>query len=152
MCSNFYNKDVCIKKLFGYDIEVRGVGYIISSDKYQYFYKKDKSIDVYKIEHGNLIEDPSIIVDSCKINSLIKCFKSLNIQKLNGCVDNPNLVEMIIDDDTFVYYVKNFNNLTLGQKRWLMMTQKCSKNIFHKTFSTKENRFTFWESDDLDMR
>ena len=137
VCSKFYNKESCIKNLYGFDIEIRGVGFIISSDKYQYFYKKDKSIQVYRIEAENLVKDSSITVDADKINYLVNCFKSLNIQKLNGNVGNHNVIEMKVDDDTFVYYVKTFNSVSLKQKNWVVTTQKCTENICCKTFNTK---------------
>lgn len=145
VCSNFYNKGSYIKSLSGYDIEPRGKAFLISCDKYQYFYRNSKKIDIYKIEHGTLIKDSSTIVDIDKLDYLIKCFKSLNIQKLNGCVTNQNVIEMIVDNNTFVYYVKNFNNLNSGQKKWLMNTEKCTKNIFCKRFNVKKDRVTFWE-------
>jgi hypothetical protein len=145
VCSNFYNKESYIKNLYGYDIEVRGRGFLISNNEYQYFYKNNKTIDIYKIENGTLIKDSSTIVNIHKLNYLIKCFKILNIQKLNGCVDNQNVIEMKVDDNTFVYHIKNVNNLNSGQKKWLMNAKKCTENIFCKRFKLNEHRVTFWK-------
>ncbi|WP_264536623.1 hypothetical protein [Flavobacterium sp. N1736] len=144
VCHSFYNKESYIKNLYGYDMEARGGGFLISTNEYQYFYKNNKTINVYKIEDGSLVKDTSIIVNTNKLDYLIKCFKSLNIQKLNGSVHNENVIEMIVDDNTFVYHIKNFNNLNSGQKKWLMNTEKCTENIFCKRFNSNEKRITFW--------